>query len=91
MGFFGKSKAPPTGMGSGVHHGIGHYAPQTAFRGMTSPGISPFPMGHVPPAFKQQCTIALKAALKDLSNLKRVGILNPNFMMTEKWLQVLST
>lgn len=89
MGFFGKSKAPPTVMVGGVHHG--HYVPQTAFRSMASPGISPYPMGHVPPAVKQQCTMTLKSALKDLSNLKRAGILNPNFMMTEKWLQVLST
>lgn len=66
------------------------FAPQPAFRGAASAAVSPYPMGHVPPAIKQQCTATLKASLNDLSNLKRAGVVNPNFMMTEKWLQVLS-
>jgi hypothetical protein len=90
MGFFGKSKGrpmmPPIG-GTAMSYG----SPMPPFGGMSSPAVSPYPSGHVPPHVRQQCTVRLKACMKDLSNLKRAGTLNPNYMMTEKWLQVLST
>jgi hypothetical protein len=64
MGFFGKSKAQPRPMGGGVP--FAPFPPQPAFRGAASTAVSPYPMGHVPPAIKHQGTATLKASLNDL-------------------------
>lgn len=68
----------------------GQGPPMPPFRGVSSPSVSPYPMGHVPPMVKQQCKVTLQSCMQDLSNLKRAGLVNPNYQMTEKWLHTLS-
>lgn len=75
-------------MPGGMQYAQGN--PLPPFRGMSSPAMSPYPMGHVPPMVKEQCKATLKQCMQDLSNLKRAAVLNPNMQMTERWLKVLS-
>jgi hypothetical protein len=86
MGFFSKTPKPvaygnPYSTQPSPHHAF-------ANAGMTGMA-SAYPMGHVPPQVKQQASMMMKAVTRDLSNLKRAGILSPQHMMVERWCSTL--
>lgn len=90
MGLFGRN-SKRSSMASMGGMRMSHSNPGPPFSGVANPAVTPYPLRHVPTPIKQQCTVVLKTCMKDLSNLKQAGTVNPTYMMTERWLQVLST
>ena len=64
--------------------------PQQPFQTVAAYGIaSPYPLGHAPPHVKQQAAMLMKGVMRDLSNVKRIGVMASQHMIIENWLQAL--
>jgi hypothetical protein len=82
MGIFSRSNKNSGGVAVGV--------PQQPFHTVAAYGIaSPYPLGHAPPHVRQQATMLMKGVMRDLSNVKRIGVMAPQHMVIENWLQAL--
>ncbi len=48
-----------------------------------------YPAGHAPPLVQQQAQMQLHASTREIATMKNVPVLNPNYGMLAKYLQVL--